>query len=148
MLSLSNLAAFTFALSQRGVTDFFRRQFLDQTFKGLYTANGFDMLLLIPYFIVLIFLASYGIHRYVLVYLYYKHKKNAAWSDQPPGRYSDADLPTIVVQLPIFNEQFVIDRLVDACSHMQYPQDKILIQVLDDSTDETVKVASEVVDRY
>ena len=77
MVTLSSLASFSFALSQRGVTEFFRRQFLDTTFKGLYTANAFDMLLLIPYFIVLIFLASYGIHRYVLVYLYYKHKKNA-----------------------------------------------------------------------
>src|SRR5262249_5589669 len=54
----------------------------------------------------------------------------------------------VVVQLPIFNEQYVIDRLVDACSRMQYPKDKLLIQVLDDSTDETVQVASSVVERY
>jgi len=49
--------------------------FLDPTFKGLYQANAFDMLLLVPYFIVLVLLAIYGMHRYQLVYLYYKHRR-------------------------------------------------------------------------
>ena len=70
---------------QRGFSQFIQRQFLDKTFKGLYTPNTFDMMLLVPYFIVLVFLASYGIHRYVLVYLYYKNKKNASHSDSPPS---------------------------------------------------------------
>ena len=52
-------------------------------FKGLYQVNAFDMALLIPYFIVLMLLASYGMHRYVLVYLYYKHRKNR--TTDPPG---------------------------------------------------------------
>src|SRR5438105_11835811 len=149
MLSLSTIASFTFTLSQqRGVIHFFRQQFLDKTFKGLYTANAFDMMLLVPYFVVLVFLASYGIHRYVLVYLYYKHRKNAASSEHPPGRFTEVNLPTVTVQLPIYNEQFVIDRLVDAVTRMQYPKDKLQMQVLDDSTDETVQVASAVVERY
>ena len=75
------------------------------------------MALLIPYFIVLILLASYGIHRYVLVYLYYKHRKNRASSDHPPGRF--AELPTVTIQLPIFNEQFVIERLLEAACRIR-----------------------------
>ena len=52
------------------------------------------------------------------------------------------------MQLPIFNEQYVVDRLVDAVCRMEYPKDRLDIQVLDDSTDETVDVARAVVDRY
>ncbi len=67
------MAAF---VASRGIGQYIRQHFLDTTFRGLYHANAFDMALLVPYFIVLILLASYGMHRYVLVYLYYKHRKN------------------------------------------------------------------------
>ncbi len=63
-------------ITSRGIRPYIRQHFLDKTFQGIYQANAFDMALLIPYFIVLILLASYGVHRYILVYLYYKHKKN------------------------------------------------------------------------
>jgi cellulose synthase/poly-beta-1,6-N-acetylglucosamine synthase-like glycosyltransferase len=132
------------ALDQRGMGHYFRTHFLDKTFQGLYQVNGFDLALLIPYFVVLILLASYGVHRYVLVYLYYKNRKNKV--NQPPRRFED--LPRITVQLPIFNEQFVVDRLVDAVCRLDYPREKLYIQVLDDSTDETVEVARAVVERY
>ena len=92
----------------------------------------------------MIVLAFYGIHRYQLVYLYFKHKKNA--TKGPPSRF--AELPRVTIQLPIFNEQFVIDRLIEACCKLDYPADKLQIQVLDDSTDETVQVASAIVERY
>ena len=95
------------------------------------------MALLIPYFIVLILLAAYGMHRYVLVYLYYKHGKNR--TIEPAGHFSD--LPRVTVQLPIFNEQYVVERLLDSICRLQYPLDKLDIQVLDDSTDETQAVA-------
>ena len=104
------------------------------------------MALLIPYFIVLVWLASYGIHRYVLVYMYYKNKKKRAWSDKPPARF--AELPLVTVQLPIFNEQFVIERLLESVCKLQYPREKLDIQVLDDSTDETVDVARNAVERW
>lgn len=113
-------------------------------FRGLYHANAFDMLLLAPYFVVLTLLASYGIHRYILVYLYYKHRKNRVTE---PKRHFDA-LPRVTIQLPIFNEQFVVDRLVENVCRLQYPREKLDIQVLDDSTDETVDVARDVVERY
>jgi cellulose synthase/poly-beta-1,6-N-acetylglucosamine synthase-like glycosyltransferase len=127
-----------------GFRHYLRSHFLDTTFRGLYKANAFDWALLIPYFIVLILLAFYGIHRYQLVYLYYRHRKNKV--TEPEGHF--AELPRVTIQLPIFNEQYVIDRLVECVCKIEYPREKLQIQVLDDSTDETVEVASAVVERY
>ena len=116
----------------------FATHYGDHTFEHLYRWNSFDTSLLIPYFIVMIILAFYGIHRYQLVYLYYKHRKNAA--KEPPRHFDE--LPRVTVQLPIFNEQFVIDRLIDAVLRIDYPRELLEIQVLDDSTDETTEVAA------
>ncbi len=128
----------------RGVVPYFRAHFLDKTFQGLYQINAFDLLLLIPYFIVLTFLASYGVHRYLLVFLYYKNRDKRTTS--PPSQF--AELPRVTIQLPIYNEQYVIDRLVDAICRLEYPREKLDIQVLDDSTDETRDVARKVVEHY
>src|SRR5262249_27232120 len=111
---------------------------------GLYQVNGFDLMLLIPYFIVLILLASYGVHRYVLVYLYYRKRKNLI--SAPIAEFGE--LPLVTVQLPIFNERFVVDRLRASVCQLKYPQDKLDIQLLDDSTDETQTVARELVEQY
>jgi cellulose synthase/poly-beta-1,6-N-acetylglucosamine synthase-like glycosyltransferase len=121
-----------------------KSQFLDKTFRGLYSPNLFDMTLLVPYFVVMVILAGYGLHRYALVYMYYRNRKNR--TTEPPSSF--AELPRITVQLPIFNEQFVVDRLVDSICKLEYPKDRLDIQVLDDSTDETVEVARAVVERY
>ncbi len=132
------------ALAPRGLLPYVRQHFLDTTFQGLYQINGFDLALLIPYFIVLIILAMYGAHRYWLVYLYYKNKQNKTTA--PAARFTD--LPRVTVQLPIFNEQYVVDRLLDAVCKLDYPRDKLDIQLLDDSTDETVAEARALVERY
>ena len=137
-------AAFALASAPKGVLPYIRQHFLDKTFQGLYQVNGFDLALLIPYFIVLIILAAYGAHRYWLVYLYYKHKKNKTTT---PAAYFE-DLPRVTVQLPIFNEQYVVDRLLDAVCKLDYPREKLDIQLLDDSTDETIEVARALVERY
>ena len=137
-------AAFALAFAPKGVLPYIRQHFLDKTFQGLYQINGFDLALLIPYFIVLIILAAYGAHRYWLVYLYYKHKKNKTTA---PAAYFE-DLPRVTVQLPIFNEQYVVDRLLDAICKLDYPREKLDIQLLDDSTDETIQVARALVERY
>jgi cellulose synthase/poly-beta-1,6-N-acetylglucosamine synthase-like glycosyltransferase len=131
-------------LAQHGFSQYVRQHFFDTTFKGIYHANAFDMALLIPYFVVLILLATYGIHRYTLVYLYYRNKANR--TTEPGRRFSE--LPRVTVQLPIFNEQFVIDRLLQAVCRLDYPREKLEIQVLDDSTDETVAVARGLVEQY
>jgi cellulose synthase/poly-beta-1,6-N-acetylglucosamine synthase-like glycosyltransferase len=137
-------AAFALASAPKGVLPYIRQHFLDRTFQGLYQVNGFDLALLIPYFIVLIVLAAYGAHRYWLVYLYYKHKKNKTTT---PAAYFE-ELPRVTVQLPIFNEQYVVDRLLDAVCKLDYPREKLDIQLLDDSTDETIEVARTLVERY
>jgi len=128
----------------KGIGPYIRQHFLDTTFRGLYRVNGFDLALLIPYFIVLILLAAYGMHRYVLVYLYYKHQKKR--TTEPAAHF--VELPQVTVQLPIFNEQYVIERLLESVCKLEYPREKLDIQVLDDSTDETVEVARNLVERY
>ena len=128
----------------RGIGPYLRQHLLDKTFQGLYHTDAFDRALLIPYFIVLILLAGYGMHRYVLVYLYYKHKKNR--TIDPAACFEQ--LPRVTVQLPIFNEQYVVERLLDSICKLKYPREKLDIQVLDDSTDETVAVARNLVERY
>jgi cellulose synthase/poly-beta-1,6-N-acetylglucosamine synthase-like glycosyltransferase len=143
MLTSSPLALAAIFTS-KGLGPYLRQHFLDKTFVGLYQINAFDLALLIPYFIVLVVLAAYGAHRYWMVYLYYKYKKNK--TIEPAARFDL--LPRVTVQLPIFNEQYVVDRLLDAVCRLDYPKDKLDIQLLDDSTDETVDVARILVDRY
>jgi cellulose synthase/poly-beta-1,6-N-acetylglucosamine synthase-like glycosyltransferase len=137
-------------LAPKGIGHYWKTHYTNQiyNFHGLYRWNAFDTAVLIPYFIVMIILAFYGIHRYQLVWLYFRNKKNAAkWSD-PPMRFAEGQLPFVTIQLPIFNEQFVIDRLIDAVCKLDYPRDRFEIQVLDDSTDETTEVARDIVERY
>ena len=134
----------TAVAAPRGIGRYVYQHFLDTTFRGIYHANAFDLMLLIPYFIVLSLLAGYGIHRYILVYLYYKHRKNR--TTEPAAHFEN--LPRITVQLPIFNEQYVVERLLEAVCKLDYPREKLDIQVLDDSTDETVDVARALVERY
>jgi cellulose synthase/poly-beta-1,6-N-acetylglucosamine synthase-like glycosyltransferase len=95
------------------------------------------------YFFVLSILAVFGMHRYYLVYLYLKNKKAAP---KPKGLF--AQLPRVTIQLPMFNEMYVAERLIDAVVKMDYPRELLDIQVLDDSTDETVAIASRRVNYY
>jgi cellulose synthase/poly-beta-1,6-N-acetylglucosamine synthase-like glycosyltransferase len=95
------------------------------------------------YIITLFVLSFYGLHRYILVYLYYKYRSNTP----KPARHFD-DLPRVCVQLPMFNEQFVARRIIEYTCKIDYPKDKLHIQVLDDSTDSTVGIAKETVERF
>src|SRR5687768_12873514 len=101
-----------------------------------------ETFILATYFFVLVILAVYGWHRYYLVYLYMKHKDR---QPQPAGQF--ATLPPVTIQLPIYNEMYVADRLIDAVCQMDYPRELLEIQVLDDSTDETNAVAEQAVRR-
>ena len=102
-----------------------------------------ETLILVLYFFVLSILAIYGWHRYYLVYLYMKNKDKAP-SPPPPLN----ELPPVTVQLPIFNEMYVADRLIGAVCELDYPRHLLEIQVLDDSTDETTDIAELAVRRY
>jgi len=116
---------------------------LNNPFNGVYQLNGFDLALLIPYFSLLIVLSYYGLHRYYLVYTYFKHKKNETRA--PLGRFEQ--LPRVTVQLPIYNERYVVEQLVECICRLEYPRELLEIQVLDDSTDETAAIAEAVASR-
>ena len=87
------------------------------------------------YLAVLLILAFYGCHRSVLTYLYYRHRQN-----KPKAAGAFTDLPAVTVQLPLFNEMYVVERLLDSVAQIRYPRDRFQIQVLDDSTDETQQI--------
>src|SRR5690349_376548 len=136
------LAALIVFFTQSAVSQYWHK-LTDRTFSSVYHANAFDLLMMVPYFVVLTVLAVYGIHRYWLVYDYYKYRQNVP--QKPPAV---AQWPRVTVQLPIFNERYVIERLVEAVSQFDYPRELLDIQVLDDSTDETQQVASACVERH
>src|SRR5260370_14598224 len=97
----------------------------------------FDIFILIPYLAILVILAVYGFHRYHLVYLYLKHKNKIA----KPKAILEVK-SRVTVQLPVYNELYVVERLIEASCNIRYPRDLLEIQVLDDSTDGTAEVAS------
>ena len=111
----------------------------------LYQLDSFDWIILILYFTILTVLAIYGAYRIKQVIDFWRYRK---FVPQPKGKFDEADLPHITVQLPLFNEMYVTQRLVKAITEIDYPREKLQIQVLDDSTDETMKIARETVDAY
>ena len=118
-------------------------QITDPTFRGLYQVNAFDLAIMLPYFFVMVVLSVYGIHRYTLVYNFFKNRRNVA---PPPPEISE--WPKVTVQLPIYNERYVIERLIEAVAQFDYPSELLDIQVLDDSTDQTQQVARDCVERH
>jgi len=88
--------------------------------------------LLVVYYLVLGILFAYGLHRLLLVALYYRSRRRLAEARPEPDEW-----PMVTVQLPLFNEQYVAHRLIDAVCGFDYPRDRLEIQVLDDSTDST-----------
>ncbi|HWP85774.1 MAG TPA: glycosyltransferase, partial [Terriglobia bacterium] len=121
-----------------------QRVFSPDPFRGIYQVNAFDLLILIPYFAVLIVLAFYGSHRYLLLYQYYRNRDKRP---QPPECPPDW-WPRVTVQLPVYNERYVVERLIEAACRIDYPRDRLEIQVLDDSTDDTVALARQCVQRH
>src|SRR4051812_7172453 len=100
--------------------------------------STFDIAFLALYFSVLLVLSAYGTHRYYMAYLYYRHRdKHPKGLPRPAGV-----LPRVTVQLPIYNERYVIERLIDAVCEFDYPHDALEIQVLDDSTDDTHEIVA------
>ena len=92
-----------------------------------------EIVVLGAYFGLMAVLSLFGAHRYSLVYLYYRHRNRR--QGPPESRFDK--LPRITVQLPVYNERFVVRELLEAVCNLQYPQELLEIQVLDDSDDET-----------
>src|SRR5207253_3061152 len=113
--------------------------------SSLYQLDAFDWTILIIYFGILAILAIYGVYRVKQVAEFWRYRK---FPPQPKGAISEADLPHITVQLPLFNEMYVVERLVQAVTQLDYPRERLEIQVLDDSTDETTSIALATVEKY
>jgi cellulose synthase/poly-beta-1,6-N-acetylglucosamine synthase-like glycosyltransferase len=118
----------------RGIVLVFAPDILERWFSHPAFLYGF----LTSYVLVLGLVCIYGLHRYMLVHLFYKHRRNT-----PKLRACFRELPRVTVQLPMYNEKAVARRLIDATCAIDYPRDRLEIQVLDDSTDETVGIAAE-----
>ncbi|MDT7542307.1 MAG: hypothetical protein QOE33_2211 [Acidobacteriota bacterium] len=111
----------------------------------LYRLDRFDWIVLILYFTILFVLAVYGAYRIKQVIDFWRYK---SIRPEAKARFADEDLPLITVQLPLFNEMYVVERLLAAVTAFDYPRDRLEIQVLDDSTDETTALAHATVERY
>lgn len=111
----------------------------------LYQMDALDLAIVGAYFAILVFLAIYGAYRLRIVYQFWRYV------DRKPvvtSRFLESTLPRITVQLPLFNERYVAERIIDACAALDYPADRLEIQVLDDSTDETRDVVEAAVARH
>jgi cellulose synthase/poly-beta-1,6-N-acetylglucosamine synthase-like glycosyltransferase len=121
--------------------------FNDRTFAGIHQLSWFDWAILVPYFAVLAVLSLYGMHRYEMIRGYVKNRKKLA---APPAVVpaSESEWPSVTIQLPMYNERYVVERLLEETLKMDYPKDKLQIQVLDDSTDDTHPFTEALVERY
>ncbi len=120
------------------------RGLFDDTFAGIHQLVWFDWAILVPYFGILGILSVYGLHRFKIIRTYFKHRQNA--SGDPLNRFGQ--LPPVTIQLPLYNERYVLERLIDEVLRIDYPEGLLQIQVLDDSTDDTSDFAEALCERY
>jgi cellulose synthase/poly-beta-1,6-N-acetylglucosamine synthase-like glycosyltransferase len=106
-------------------------------------ADFWGRIFLYSYFVLLAVLSGFGFHRYLMVYLFYRHAKNA-----PKPKKKWEQYPRVTVQLPVFNELYVAERLIDAVCKLRYPREKFEVQILDDSTDDTQEVCKKKVEEW
>jgi cellulose synthase/poly-beta-1,6-N-acetylglucosamine synthase-like glycosyltransferase len=102
-----------------------------------------DDLTVYIYICVLSLVAVYGFHRYILVYLYLKHRNKGY---RPRAQFRE--LPRVTVQLPMYNEDVIAERIIEASCQIDYPLEKLEIQVLDDSTDHSGAIARAACDKW
>jgi cellulose synthase/poly-beta-1,6-N-acetylglucosamine synthase-like glycosyltransferase len=95
-----------------------------------------EMLVTIMYLICMLYIFLFSISQLYLTWVYVRPKRNPEIQEQTKSDFC----PEITVQLPIYNEKYVVERLIDAVSKLDYPKTKLEIQILDDSTDETSQI--------
>ena len=104
----------------------------------------FSYILIVIYTLCLLFILFYGFAQAHLGYLYLKNKdKKQVFHTQ--NQEKSFYLPKITIQLPIYNEKYVVERLLNAISELHYPKNQLEIQILDDSTDETSQIIKKIV---
>lgn len=96
------------------------------------------------YLLALAWLSLYGLLGLVTLWLYRRHRHDTFACPQVPA----TNWPKVTVQLPIYNERYVVGRLIEAVVHLDYPADRLQIQVIDDSSDDTTEKAAELVRYY
>jgi cellulose synthase/poly-beta-1,6-N-acetylglucosamine synthase-like glycosyltransferase len=131
-------------LATNSAANRFIQSLFDDTFSGIHQLSWFDWAVLIPYFVILAVLSVYGLHRYEIIRTYFKYRRRA--TGDPSGRFDQ--LPPVTIQLPLYNERYVVERLIDEVTKIEYPKRLLQIQVLDDSTDDTHPFAEALVERY
>ena len=131
-------------LNNTSTVDQMRRALFDDTFAGIHQLAFFDYAMMVPYFLVLCVLSFYGLHRYEMIRSYYKNRHNLL--DAPEVHFNE--LPPVTIQLPLYNERFVVERLIEEVVKIDYPRHLLQIQVLDDSTDETHPFTERLVAEY
>ncbi|MBI3002750.1 MAG: glycosyltransferase [candidate division NC10 bacterium] len=92
------------------------------------------------YLVSLVGLFLYGVNAYVMLAVHWWHRRRAEAAEPPPA---PEVWPAVTVQLPLYNERYVARRLLEAVGRLDYPADRLEIQVLDDSTDETSAIVAE-----
>ena len=100
-----------------------------------------EKVFMVLYTFALVMVSLYGLHRYSLIYLYYRHRRKRPEAPTPFDQ-----LPRVTIQLPMYNEMFVARRIIEKACQIDYPRELLDIQVLDDSTDDTQAIAREVVE--
>ena len=142
MVTATVVPAFLLAAS---TTNQLERALFDDTFAGVHHLELFDWSLLIPYF-------CHSDHSVVL--------RLPSLRDDPPVHEASQEditpepprgsrqLPRVTIQLPLYNERYVVERLIEEVSKMEYPRDLLQIQVLDDSTDDTHPFTEALVREY
>lgn len=94
-------------------------------------------------------LATYGLHSLLFVWLYRRHASRRQKADSQSNRSAlFLEAPTVTVQLPVYNERHVVERLIDAAVSLDWPPERLQIQILDDSTDETSHIIAATLARH
>ncbi len=102
-----------------------------------------EEIILFIYIFSLTVLFIFGSHGFIMIYYYLKYRSRKSQAVSEITTY-----PVVTVQLPVYNELYVVGRLIDASCTMVYPKEKLEIQLLDDSTDQTVEVVAKYVEKY
>ena len=105
--------------------------------------HWYEIAVILFYFLALGYLFLYSLGQLHLTFKYLKAKKSAVVIPAEIEEY-----PNVTIQLPVFNEKYVIKRLIDSVCQINYPKDLLEIQVLDDSTDKTTEFAEERIRYY
>jgi cellulose synthase/poly-beta-1,6-N-acetylglucosamine synthase-like glycosyltransferase len=107
--------------------------------------DRWESVVVFAYYATLAALSVYGLHRYLILYLYHRHYK---WRPRRATPVLSADAwPSVTVQLPLYNERYVARRAIEAAAAIRYPRGRLRVQVLDDSTDDTTRIARETAER-